>query len=384
MRVVIAGDYPAEAGMVVGGIQATIYYTLSALACEEKLDIQVITCEKREPAGRPVTEQHAYEIHDLSAPSRLPHTLTMMTVDRQKVLREIRQLAPDIVHAHGTATSYPWAAFASSRPVVITVHGLNGLEAKVDRRGGPVKSRLRHAIWRMVENACLRRATDIIVISPFVADYIRPLTRADMHPVENPVEPTLFTLPRRPVPGRILYVGSIQKRKGLRDLLHALHRLRDTHPEAHLQVAGSFTSAYRQYGLDVQRDIAELGLGAHVQLCGHLNRVELQAAYQQCALFCLPSYLEASPVVVAEAMAAACPIVATDIPSTSHLVVEGQTGLRFPAGNVDRLTRQLGHHMADPGTAAAMGRAARQEAERRFHPAVAATATRRVYEQMLS
>ena len=249
MRIVIAGDYPEDPPNLVGGIQAVLYNTLQRLGAYGDLDLHVVTCEKwrSRPLDRPQTSEiavstslagpppacpaeygnpsraaegvrtpdgdyglssgHAlprpgrWTVHYLPSSPRIPHSLSMLTVDRRAVRRRIQALAPDLIHAHGQAVSYPFAAFDTGLPTLVTVHGINMLEAKVDPRGGTLRGRLRIALWGWVERRCLRRARDIVVISPFVEQVISPYTRANLHVVENPVHDAFFHLEPEPQPG---------------------------------------------------------------------------------------------------------------------------------------------------------------------------------------
>ncbi len=399
MRLVIAGDFPvavvSQPRHLVGGIQAVIYHTLQGLLNYPDLEIHVVACEKSIPdvatqtlvamAATPDAAP-APMAHYLPSPPRLPHTLSMLTVDRQRLAHTLRRLRPDVVHAHGQAAAYPWAAFDSGAPTIVTVHGINQLEAAIDRRGGALRGWLRQFIWGQIEASCLRRAQDIVVISPFVAEVIRPHTRARLHAIENPIEPRLLDRPRRPLtPPRILYVGSIQKRKGLVDLIQALGQVRQRYGNDAgpiLRVAGAFMEPYAAYGEEVRRVTAALGLTPYVHFLGHLDRTALLEEYTACTLFCLPSYLEASPVVVAEAMAAGCPVVVAAIPSTEHLVVDGQTGRRVAPGDVDGLAEAILTLLERPALGKAWGEAARRVARERFSPQEAAAASYKLYRQV--
>jgi glycosyltransferase involved in cell wall biosynthesis len=387
MRIVIAGDFPQHPAHIVGGIEAIIYYTIQRLVDYPDLDIHVVTCEK---PGQKTSGVKTSDIQDCGwkthylASLRLPHTLTMLTTDRWRLSRVIGDLKPDLVHAHGQAAAYPWAAFNSGIPTLITVHGLNGLEARIDPRGGWLRGRVRAFAWDYIERACLRRARDIIVISPFVEQFIRPLTHANLHQIENPVQAELFQLSHEAIRGRILYVGSIQKRKGLTDLIRAVNMLREELPEVQLRVAGAFMPAYAEYGEQMRRLVAELNLEENVFFLGHQDRTALMEEYRHCAVFCLPSYLEASPVVVAEAMAAACPVVTTMIGSTSHLVVDGENGYRTPPGDPGALVARLREILMDEERQYAMGLAGRKVALARFSPEKAARDSYLLYKQCLS
>ena len=382
MRVVIAGDYPEHPPTVVGGIQAVIYNTLLRLSEYGDLDIHVVTCEKwRDPASQKprVVEGDRWTVHYLPSSPRIPHTLTMLAADRRAIRRQIRALAPAVIHAHGQAAAYPFAAFDTNLPVLVTVHGINMLEAQVDPRGGALKAGLRMRIWGLAEHSCLRRASDIIVISPFVREVIGPYTRARLHVVENPVHDDFFEVKPAPLPGKVLLVGSIQKRKGILEAIQAIHLVRQSVPHAELHIAGAFTPAYSEYGDLVRRTVAEAGAASYVHFLGHAGHDALLDAYRTSQVFILPSSLEASPVVLAEAMTAGLPSVVSDIGSTRHLVEEGITGYRVPAGDVRRLAGGLLNLLQDPVLCSELGQRARRVAEDRFTAQLAAQKTRDLY-----
>jgi glycosyltransferase involved in cell wall biosynthesis len=379
MRVVIAGDYPDHPPTVVGGIQAVIYNTLQRLGDHRDLDLHIVTCEKRhDPPARRV-EDGRWTVHYLRSSPRLPHSATMLTLDRHAVRRQIEALAPDLIHAHGQAAAYPFAAFDTGLPTLVTVHGINMLEAQVDPRGGKIKGSLRVALWGAAERSCLRRARDIVVISPFVEQVIGPHTRARRHLIENPVHDDFFRLKPAPIPGKVLLVGSIQKRKGILEAIRAMALVREQVPEAELFVAGAFSTAYQDYADLVRRHVAEIGAEPYVHFCGHLGHQALLEAYRTSQVFLLASYLEASPVVLAEAMTAGLPSVVSDIGSTEHLVEEGVTGFRVPPGDFHGLADRLLRLLQDTGACQLLGQRARRLAQDRFSAELAARKTHDLY-----
>lgn len=387
MRVVIAADFPEDPPNVVGGIQAIVYYTLRRLADYKDLDIHIVSCEKWGRAARSgpwVLNGEGWQAHYFPSPPRIPHTVSMLTVDRRIVARAIRDLHPDLVHAHGQAAAYPWAAFDSHVPTVVTVQGINALEARLDRRGGRLRGELRAFLWEQIERACLRRASDMVITGPFQADVIRPHTQARFHWIENPVQEELFDIQSdTAIPGQILYVGSIQKRKGLADLIQAVHLLRDLQPPIHLRVAGGFMQPYAEYGEYVRQLTERLALTDRIHFSGHAGREMLLEEFRRCAVFCLPTYLEGSPVAVAEAMAAGRPIVTTAIDATAHLIAEGVNGFRVPPGDPPALADRLRTLLTSPDLCRAFGETARQEALTRFSPAEAAKLTHQMYRQIV-
>jgi glycogen(starch) synthase len=296
----------------------------------------------------------------------------MFTVDRWTVRRQIEALAPDLIHAHGQAAAYPFAAFDSGRPTLVTVHGINMLEARVDPRGGALKGRLRVALWGYAERLCLRRASEIVVISPFVREVIGPYTKARFHVIENPVHDDFFHLQPVPEPGKVLMVGSIQKRKGTLEAIQAMALVRRQVPHARLYLAGGVLPAYQAYGDLVRRTVAENQAEDYVTFLGHLGHEALLEAFRTSQVFLLPSYLEASSVALAEAMAAGLPSVVSDIGGTAHLVQEGLSGYRVPAGDVGRLAQRTACLLRDEATCQRLGAKAREWA--RAHSSAATTA----------
>ena len=83
-------------------------------------------------------------------------------------------------------------------------------------------------------------------------------------------------------------------------------------------------------------------------------------------VFVLPSYREGFGSVVIEAAACGVPAVASRIYGLTDAVVEGETGLLYPAGDVPALFAQLKHMHDDAAMRAEMGRMARERASAEF------------------
>ena len=385
LRVAVLGDYPENPPTLVGGIQAVMYYTLAALKQQADLELHVITCEKwfKGAAARgAVVRDGPLTVHYLPSSPRIPHTLSMRTVDRWALRRRLQEIAPDVIHAHGQAAAYPLAAFDAGKPTVVTVHGINTHEAAAEARGGRFKAWLRTAVWRTTELAVLRQARDLVIICPWVEQFVRPHTRARLHLIENPVHADFFSLDRQPQPHTVLFVGSVIHRKGVLELVQAMAQVVRQLPDAELVIAGGVTPIYRAYGGEVQQAIDDLGLRQHVSLPGYLDHGALLAAYRRAAVFTLPSWVESSPVALAQAMAASVPVVTTAIGGTDHLIEDGRSGLRVAPRAPDALDQALLRLMQDPDAAGRYSAAAREIAASRFTQAAAAAKSAELYRMM--
>ena len=90
-------------------------------------------------------------------------------------------------------------------------------------------------------------------------------------------------------------------------------------------------------------------------LLAHLKAVP--ALLAGCDVFCLPSFAEGLPLVVLEAMAQERPVVATAVGGTPEAVVNGETGLLVPPGDVGALAAALAALLCDPERARRLGEA---------------------------
>jgi glycosyltransferase involved in cell wall biosynthesis len=123
-------------------------------------------------------------------------------------------------------------------------------------------------------------------------------------------------------------------------------------------------------GRDLERDSAfgveleRLAQQVPVRFLGYRDDLaELFAAADVCVL---PSYDEGLPLVVLEAMERSCAVVATAVGGTPEAVVDRETGLLVPPGDVERLADALRRLRDDPGLRRRLGDAGRARVAHRF------------------
>ncbi|NLG26874.1 MAG: glycosyltransferase family 4 protein [Chloroflexi bacterium] len=382
MRVAVLGQYPLDPRQLAGGVEAAIAYAHAELAVLPDLELHYLACHPS------VAEPRHLTVHDTPI-TFLPRgrlgRVTWHAAEVAALRRELRALAPDLVHAHGTGL-YAGAALASGFPAVITAHGIVAEEARLltDRR-----AQLRAALDSAYERQVVRRARHLIVISPYVEQVFGRLFRGQTYLVENPCDSRFFEVQREPVRGRILFAGSVIQRKGLLPLVRAFQRVHQQMPEAELHVAGSLTveADYARACQDAARALLP-AQGRAVRFLGALSREQMADAYATCALAVLPSFQETAPVAIEEAMAAGVPVVATRVGGIPWMIADGITGRIVPAplvagGDPEGLADVLLQVLHDPG-AAELGQRARRTALERFRADNVARRTRQVYDQVLS
>ena len=136
----------------------------------------------------------------------------------------------------------------------------------------------------------------------------------------------------------ILFVGRFEERKGLPILLRAFAELKARVPQVHLVVVGA-GGRRKNYEEWVSRRAVP-----DVHFAGYVPDELLPAYYQHAAVFCAPNTgNESFGIVLLEAMAAGCPVVASNIQGFAELVVYGAHGLlvtpRSSSALSDVLTR---------------------------------------------
>jgi glycosyltransferase involved in cell wall biosynthesis len=153
-----------------------------------------------------------------------------------------------------------------------------------------------------------------------------------------------------------LTVARLHHQKGLEDLVAAAGLLRNE-PDLHVVVAGDGPAH-----ADVRALIDRSGLSDRMHLLG--ERTDIARLLARADLFVLPSRFEGLPSAVIEAMAAALPVVATEVGGVPELVTPGSTGWLVPRGAPVALADAIRAALAsDLG---AIGRAGRRRAQELF------------------
>ena len=229
------------------------------------------------------------------------------------------------------------------------------------------------------ERSVIRRAREIIAISPYVLDVFRRRTHARFHLIENPVDGRFFTV-TDPPPGRdrLLCVGRVIPRKGILALIEAFAQVARTRLDATLVIAGE-TETDLVYVERCRERVAALGLADRVRFTGGLAPDAVRTEYAACDLALLASEQETAPVTIAEAMAAGRAVVTTDVGGCAAMVEDGVNGRVVPPRAPAALAAAVLELLAAPEHLREMGQAARTAAERRFRLDAVVEATVNVY-----
>lgn len=152
---------------------------------------------------------------------------------------------------------------------------------------------------------------------------------------------------------RILYVGQLHYRKGLRYAIEAFRRLR--HPHKEFVIVGPTAAVTGLEGVAIPEG---------VRFAGILKGDELEQAYRTASIFVLPTLEEGSALVQGEAMAAGLPVVTTTHSGSDEFIRNGVEGIVVPPADSAALCEAFSNLASNPALAAAMSIRARMAVQK--------------------
>src|SRR5215813_10558892 len=214
-----------------------------------------------------------------------------------------------------------------------------------------------------------------IAVSSAAREFVGEYFPADYRVIPNGIDFPRFNTryPRLPQLAddrpTVLFVGRLEKRKGLRFLLRAWPSVLERHPRARLVVVGKGRplEGYRRFA-------ARQGWSpTDVVFAGYVATEDLPRYYQRCEVFCAPNTgQESFGIVLLEAMAAGAPIVASDIPGYRDVVTNGEEGLLVEAQDPEAIAAAIGQLLDNADLRESMRLAGQAKARLYDWPRVAA------------
>ena len=290
-----------------------------------------------------------------------------------RVRRWVRDGDFDVLHVHEPAAPSLslLACWVATGPIVATFHTANP------------RSRVMHAAEPMLQSALEKISARIAVSEAARTDAGRaPRRRCGPHPERGRGPPvregrSAARLARRRAGPSASSAGCDEPRKGLAGAAAGVRAHGPQRPGLRLLIAGPGDA-------DEARDRVGAELRDRVVLLGRVSEEDKVRALHSVDVFCAPNTGgESFGIVLAEAMAAGAPIVASDIEAFRRVLRGGQAGELFAAGDPAELARAAGLLLDDPERRASLSDAA-SEAVRGYDWPVVARDVVQVYETVVS
>ncbi|HXY90901.1 MAG TPA: glycosyltransferase family 4 protein [Acidimicrobiia bacterium] len=353
----------------VGGVEEVV----RRLACEyERAGHQSVVVTNRWPRDLPRRER--LDGIDVCRPAlRWPVGGAKATVSfrltRRRIGREaceiVRGFGADVVQVHCVSANALYALECHDRlalPLVVTVHGELTMDEHAVFQRRPFARRLLERAVTGADYVTACSANTLADLEVFLACDLAERSRV----IRNGADPAEFAGAAAPADRDpfILAVGRLVPQKGFDLLLEAYARAR---PGQRMVIAGEGPERTR-----LEAFAAALGIGDRIDWLGLAPRATVAGLMRSCDLFVLPSRAdEGLPLVLLEAMAAACAILTADTGGVLEVVTPGESAAVVPKGDVDAMARELASLTSDGERRARLAAGATRAAARNSWEAVA-------------
>jgi len=353
----------------VGGVEETV----RQLAREyRRQGISAIILTNRWPRSLPREELYeetpvyrlALREPEGSLKARVNYLLTHRVICRE-MFRILEKHRIDLLHVQCVSSNGHYARIAKGElglPLVVTTQGERTMDAtQLYQRSAFMNQELRALLGEADHiTACSRHTLD-----DMEEYWGKPFgTRASV--VYNGIDPGDFdgVAPHAAQGPYILGIGRLVPQKGFDVLLRAFARANIAGWKLLIAGEGPERDA-------LENLLRDLGLREHAKLIGRADRSMAAALFRGCEFFVLPSRMEPLGIVNLEAMAAGKPVIASRVGGVPEIVIEGETGLLFPAENDRALAAALARLASDTALRERLGAAGRRAAGEFTWPAIA-------------
>lgn len=290
----------------------------------------------------------------------------------RRISAVVRDFQPDCVHLHTIGEFSPAALVATrDRPRILTVHGPESWTRRLLRWNLPSAAsgslspadRALLAYLTCVQRPAflplVRRVNRVIAPSRYFADAVRSdIGRVPMHVLPNGIDKSATATPV-PTSARIVFVGRLERVKGVHILLDAHRRLTAQMPEASLSIVGDGRER-----ANLEAGAADLVAAGRVRFLGWQDQDSVARELAAASIVVLPSlWPENFPTVALEALQHGRPLVGSRVGGIPELVGEDNGALVEP-GDAAALAAELARLLADPGLLAELGRGSAARSER--------------------
>jgi len=267
-----------------------------------------------------------------------------------KLTKKLIKTDCDIIHAHSYMVMFSdintLIKYVKKKPVVLTIHGYR------DSQQDYYINFYNYSIGKITLNS----VDKIIVLSNNAKKFFSKLVNEDkITVIPNGICCSEYKNNINKKNKIILFVGNLNKNKGVQYMLTALPEIIKQCPDAMFIIVGD--GYYKKY---LQILSKKLNISEHVIFKGFLFGQDLIDIYSIADVFVLPSSVEGLPTVILEAMASGLPVVATDVGDVSTVVKNNMTGFLINQRDTKTLSNAVLRILTDDELAKNLGKNAKK------------------------
>ncbi|MEM1994806.1 MAG: glycosyltransferase family 4 protein [Nitrososphaerales archaeon] len=385
--IMLTWEFPPR---IIGGIAPHVY-NLSTQLVKLGVDVQVVTCDFPNTPEYEVVEGvavHRFDSYKHPTPD-FAAWIQLMNLNMQRAATQIIKTKKGraiILHAHDwlTAKAGIGLKHLNRLPLVTTIHA-----TEYGRRGG-VFTEYNQMIHE-IEVWLGHESKKVICCSRFMAEQVNKVLGVPYEKIQvipNGIDPKIFSglkdvdaVRSRFVDKNgvlILFVGRLVVEKGVRVLLDAI-------PKVLRKVDARFVIAGDGYMKnEVLSRISQDGLKDKVAVTGYLDTEMIRKLFLAADVCVVPSIYEPFGIVALEAMAAGCPVVASDTGGLSEIIEHEKTGIKVYPNNADSLAWGILRVLESKELVEQIRKNMREKVEREYKWSAIAEATKNVYEKVVA
>ncbi|MBZ0155109.1 MAG: glycosyltransferase [Alphaproteobacteria bacterium] len=353
--------------LAIGGLQQVVV-TLCKTTDRRKFDLSVL-CLRDTGELAPEVEKEGIRVHSLPRKENGVDYLSFL-----KVAKILRRGKIDIIHTHNTQPfidGTTGALLAGVRTIVHTDHS----RIFPDKRRYMIAERIMSHFAYKVVGVSHSTSRDLI--------HYEKIAPRKVMTIPNGIDGSAY---RRAVDrgkkkrelgiaGKDPVIGlgvRLVKQKGIGYLLRAMPEVRRAFPDSALVIAGK-----GEYESVLKREAAELGIADTVFFIG--PRMDMAEVLQVFDLYVLPTLWEGLPLVLLEALAAGCPLLATDVGGNSMVIEHGVNGSLVEPESPAALSAEIIRLLKDTAARDAYRMRGKEVFEEKFSAAIMARNYQELY-----
>ncbi|WP_031427745.1 glycosyltransferase family 4 protein [Flavimarina sp. Hel_I_48] len=265
-------------------------------------------------------------------------------------------------------------------PLVVRFNGSDAYFCELEGR-----SQKRKNFW--LEKIALRGADRFISVSEFTSDRTREIfkLKKKIEIIPNSIASDKFLpRPEMGLENRLLYFGTIIRKKGVLDLAEIFNKIIEKSPQSSLFFAGSDVKDLKT-GKSTQKLVEQLlspQAREHVHFLGILDYENVQNEIAKATVIVLPSHAEALPMTWLEAMAMEKALVTSNIGWAQEVMINGKTGFTVDPKSHQEYAEKTLQLLDDKNLRNAVGHEARVHVVNHFSAAKIAERNQQFYKQL--
>jgi len=314
--------------LAIGGLQQVVV-NICRVIDRHRFDVSVL-CLRELGAFTPQVEELGIPVKLIKQEDKTDYLSFL------KVARELKENKIDVIHTHNTQPFVDGtmaALMAGVKTIVHTDHA----------RDFPDKKRYMFAEWAMSQFAY--RVVGVSEHTSANLMKFEKISPKKIITIPNGIDGSRFeiTIDREKLKkdlgitknGPIMGLGvRLSEQKGITYLLKAMPKVISRSPEVTLVIAGEGPLED-----DLKKEAQTLGILDNVRFVG--PRLDIPELLKLFDIYVLPSLWEGLPMVLLEAMAAGCPVIATDVGGVAAAVKSGVSGILVKSMDVDALSSAM-------------------------------------------